>query len=276
MSMDKGDGYAGIWRMLSEHWLWTEDRPKTYAEAWIDIIWQVQHKTKPQKVRIKNRILICNYGESLKALDTWAKRWQWSKTEVRRFFILLKDDDMIETVSETVTTRLTVCNYKDYDPKMQVRKTVSDTIRNASETHLTPDKKVKKVKNEKKSKGINPVELIPAFEEFVQKFYNEYVMVHYPRSSTNIEGERKAVKILLRRGNEDIDEYYQILKFLQSDSFWRSNIRSIAKLTKKNKDGDMYYFDVILNKSKQLSMRSGRTGLQSKNKVMPKRWRNNG
>ena len=164
--MDKSDGYVAIWRMLEKHWLSTEDRPKTQFEAWIDIIWQVQHSTKPTKVKIGNQLLVCNYGESLKALGTWASRWGWNKSAVRKFFILLASDDMIETVNETVTTRLKVCNYKIYDPKMQPKKNDIETQQNALETHETPDKNVKNGNNDKehkeKKKSNNPDGLLPA------------------------------------------------------------------------------------------------------------------
>ena len=149
-------GYIGLWRKIREHWLWKENRPKTRAEAWIDILLEARFDPNPDKVPIKDKILFCNYGESLKSLDTWAERWGWNKSKVRRFFKLLESDGQIVTVNETVTTRLTVCNYKDYDIKNQKCETVNEThlkrIRNASETHLTPEEEGKEGKKRKEVK----------------------------------------------------------------------------------------------------------------------------
>ena len=65
---------------------------------------------------IKGRELQCRRGQSLKALETWAERWGWSKSKVVRFFKVLKQDGMIECKSEGVTTRLTIVNYDRYNP----------------------------------------------------------------------------------------------------------------------------------------------------------------
>ena len=51
----------------------------------------------------------------MNSLDTWAKKWGWHKSKVRRFFNLLEQDAMIVTKSETQTTRITVCNYGIYN-----------------------------------------------------------------------------------------------------------------------------------------------------------------
>jgi len=249
-------GYVAIWRKLTDHWLWNEDREKTRAEAWIDIIMQVQHSKEPSKHLIRGRIIFCHYGESIKALDTWGSRWKWKKGKVRTFLKLLEKDGQIETVNETVTLRLIVCNYKDYDAKAQSKKTVSST-QNARRTHdqgtqNAPDKNVKNVNNEKNENksAVKSVDLPTDFDEYVTKFYNEYIMTHYPRSTTKIENERKAVRLLLNKDYNSLSDYHDVLKFLQDDSFWRGNIQSINKLT-KIKDG-VRYFDKILTKSREL------------------------
>ncbi len=161
--MSEVKGYVGIWRKLEYHWLWNEDRPKTRFEAWIDLIWCARHEEKNNEVLIKGKVLICHYGESLRSLLTLSRRWGWSKSKVRRFLELLEKERQIDTVNETVTTRITICNYEQYDPKKQKRETVSEThskrTRNALETHSNPKKNVKNVKNVKngKNKSENPL-----------------------------------------------------------------------------------------------------------------------
>ncbi len=115
--MSENVGYIGLWREIRSHWIWEEDRPRTRLDAWIDIICEVRFSDEPKKVIIKDQIIMCHYGESLNSLETWAKRWGWNKSKVRRFFQLLEKEQQIVTVNETVTTRLTVCNYEKFDPK---------------------------------------------------------------------------------------------------------------------------------------------------------------
>lgn len=144
-------GYFALYRKLQDHPFWKEKRKFSKAEAWIDILWEAQHEKEPQKVMFGMQVLICNYGESLKSVRTWAKRWWWGETKVHRFLKLLKNMDQIETVNETVTTRLIVLNYSQYDPKNKKNETQpTDEIKhieNTSKTQAVTDKNDKNVMN---------------------------------------------------------------------------------------------------------------------------------
>jgi len=141
-------GYFALWRKLQDHPFWKERREFSKAEAWIDILWEVQHKEGPREVTLGMTCLVCNYGESLKSLDTWSRRWGWNKSKVRRFLLLLQKMNQIQCKSEQKTTRITVLNYNQYDP----RRNASETTATRNETTATPDKNVKKEKKEKITK----------------------------------------------------------------------------------------------------------------------------
>lgn len=156
------NGWIKLHRKLKDHWLYTESREFSKLEAWIDILMEVNHK--PHKVPIGNVLLTVNQGESLNSLDTWSKRWKWNKSKVRRFFKMLQDDHMIRIKSETKTTRLTVCNYESYQVERNANETQVKRKRNASDTHLTPNKNDKKEKKEKN---------IPTWDEFLEHALNK-------------------------------------------------------------------------------------------------------
>lgn len=61
----------------------------------------------------------------MRSLETLSKRWNWSKPRVRRVLLLLKKRNMIELKSEQKSTRITICNYDNYQGE-----------RNASETQV--------------------------------------------------------------------------------------------------------------------------------------------
>jgi len=145
--MDRG--YFALWRKFQEHRFWKEKRVFSKAEAWIDILWETQHKKEPQQVVFGMKVLICNYGESLKSIRTWAKRWGWGRPKTHRFLKLLQNMRQIDTVSETVTTRITVLNYKEYDPRNSCSETQSCHDRATSVPDAYTDKKDKKEKKEK-------------------------------------------------------------------------------------------------------------------------------
>ena len=138
-----------MWRKVQDHPFYKERREFSKLEAWIDILMEVQHDPEPQDVLFNMTIIKCHYGESLKSLDTWALRWGWDKSKVRRFLSLLKRLNQIHTINERKTTRLTVLNYKDYDPRATLK-------RHSNDTQTTPDKNEKNVKKEKISTPLNP------------------------------------------------------------------------------------------------------------------------
>jgi len=186
-------GYLALWRKLSDHPFWKEEREFSKAEAWIDILWEVQHSEKPQEVLLGMTCLICNYGESLKSLETWSKRWNWNKSRVRRFLKLLENMNQIRHTSEQKTTRITVLKYSQYDPRRNATETQLKRQRNDSETQATPDKNVKNVKNVKngkKTKDIvfNPHSIRPEWIE--EKDWSDIILHRKKHKNKPPETER--------------------------------------------------------------------------------------
>ena len=165
-------GYIGLYRKIQDNFLWKEKRAFSKLEAWLDILMEVQHREQPQQVALGMTVLTCNYGQSLKSINTWAKRWNWSQNKVRRFFKMLKSCSMIVTENEQVTTRLTVCNYGKYDIKKnqsgaqtQRQRTTNGT---ASEHHRQTDNNDNNEKNEKN--GLTP----PVFSSSSKNKYKTF------------------------------------------------------------------------------------------------------
>ncbi len=145
-------GYFALWRKFQEHRFWQEERVFSKAEAWLDILWETQHKKEPQEVLFGMKLLICNYGETIKSIRTWAKRWGWGRPKVHRFLKLLKKMRQIETVSETVTTRIIVLNYREYDPRHLKDDTQACRMRAGCVPDAYTDNNDKNVKNDNKKK----------------------------------------------------------------------------------------------------------------------------
>lgn len=138
--MSDKQGWIKLYRKIQDNPLWTEKRVFSRAEAWIDILIEVRHDEKPANVLIGSTLVVCNRGQCIKSLDTWALRWGWNKSAVRRFFELLQNMEQIRHESATKTTRLTVCNYDTYNQERNGSETETKRKRNALDTHLTPNK----------------------------------------------------------------------------------------------------------------------------------------
>ena len=141
-------GWIKVHRKVQDHWIFKEQREFSRFEAWLDILLCANHSE--QKVIIQGTVYTVKQGESLHSLETWAKRWNWSKTKVRRFFDTLTKELMIVTTNETKTTRVTICNYASYQVERNADETTKKRRKNASETQTAPNKNEENDKNENK------------------------------------------------------------------------------------------------------------------------------
>jgi len=125
------NGWIKLHRSLTEHWIYNERRKFSKLEAWIDILMTVNYEDK--KVLIKGKLYDVKRGQSILSLDSWAKRWNWDKSAVRRLFNLLQNDSMIEIISDNITTHITVCKYDSYQGIENANETPTKRKRTANE-----------------------------------------------------------------------------------------------------------------------------------------------
>jgi predicted transcriptional regulator len=229
---NRSRGYIALFRSLQKHWLYPDGRAFTEYEAWIDLLMQANHKTRT--VRVKNQLIKCKRGESVRSISQWAERWNWSRSKVYRFLNLLQDDGMIETVSETVTSRITICNYESYqDPKnnteTQVKQGRNDgetqvkRPRNASETVSNTNKNVNNANNGKNEKNERESTHAPTreevlkfflsnkgFKEWADEFFEHYTTAQWQSSNGNRFDWRVRARQWIRenRLSANLDEPY--------------------------------------------------------------------
>jgi hypothetical protein len=149
-------GWIKIHRSITNHWLYSEKRVYSKLEAWYDMLIAVNYSDS--KTLIKGKLYEVKRGQSIMSLDSWAKRWSWDKSKVRRFLNTLQNDNMIELKSDTITTQLTICNYESYQGERNTDETPVKRKRNAGETQTTL---IEERKEEKKF-------IIPTFNDVLE------------------------------------------------------------------------------------------------------------
>lgn len=82
--------------------------------------------------------------------------------------------------------------------------------------------------------------------EFANNFYN-YLFTNYPDKKFNltdkvIKDGAKAIRILNKTDNYDLNTITAVLKYGLKDDFWYKQINSLSALTKKSKSNDMRKF----------------------------------
>lgn len=155
-------GWISVHRDITSHWLYQEKREFSKLEAWLDLLINVNHSE--QKVMIKGSLFTVKRGESIMSLETWAKRWNWNKSKVRRFLQMLESDKMVVTKNERITTRLTICNYDSYQDARNADETQTKHKQNADETQMTPNNN---------DNNVNKENNISNYEEKIDFFINE-------------------------------------------------------------------------------------------------------
>jgi hypothetical protein len=139
------EGWIKIHRKIKDHWLWGSDHRLKW---WIDILLTVNHADS--KILIKGKLIECKRGQSVRSLETWAKDWNVTKKTVKEFFELLQKDSMLLYESVQISTRITVCNYEDYQEVVNAKETKGKRKVNGEETDTTPKQECKEgIKNEK-------------------------------------------------------------------------------------------------------------------------------
>lgn len=145
-------GYIKLHRKLQDHKFWKERRVYSKAEAWLDILMEANYKE--EDVLIGSQIIKCERGHSLNSADTWAKRWKWSRSRVKRFLKLLESQSMIELLPCSKTTHLSVCKYDSYQSERTASELQVNRKRTASEPQADTNNKDKEDKEVKKGKDI--------------------------------------------------------------------------------------------------------------------------
>lgn len=95
-----------------------DDQPFTEREAWA---WMIAAAAPAERFRRLGQVrVLVKRGQFKHSHRFLAKRWQWSVARVQRFLAKLVAESMIESVTESGVTCVTLCNYDKYQPSTAV------------------------------------------------------------------------------------------------------------------------------------------------------------
>jgi len=146
------EGWIKIYRSITDHWIWGNP---DYFKAWITMLMTVNYEKK--QTLVDGEILICDRGQSLLSLSSWANLFKWKSVKrVRTFFELLEKDGIIVREGLRKTTRVTICKYDSYQGNGQTEGTQRARSGHAAGTHGATTKEGKKGKKERNINNIIP------------------------------------------------------------------------------------------------------------------------
>jgi len=149
-------------RKLFDHFLWTEKRVFSRAEAWIDLIQLVSYTNNNEKI-IGGVKVVWERGQYPVSYLFLSQRWHWSVSKVRAFLKVLRNSNQINTQTTNVATMLTLCNYDIYNVIKQADEQADDIANDKQKASGRQEvKKIKKIEEERSLKEINNKENLQA------------------------------------------------------------------------------------------------------------------
>lgn len=108
------EGWNKIYRSIQEHWLWTCE-PFSRGQAWIDLLLMANYKEA--KIMVNGNLEVVERGQRITSIRKLSDRWKWSTKKVTHFLDQLVKDKMIEYISDSSKTVVTIVNYDKYQGK---------------------------------------------------------------------------------------------------------------------------------------------------------------
>jgi uncharacterized phage protein (TIGR02220 family) len=144
-------GWIKLYRDITDHWIWQE-KPFDKRSAWIDLILMANHKDN--KFVFGNELAEVKRGSFITSVRKLCDKWGWSNTKVTSFLQILKNDNMIDFISDTKKTVITIANYGLYQDINDTETTQKHHENDTKTSQKHTNKNDKNVKNEKNLKTI--------------------------------------------------------------------------------------------------------------------------
>lgn len=209
-------GWIKLNRSISEHWIWSMDKPFDRLHAWVDILLSVNHTE--QKIPLNKNIITIEKGAMITSERKLAERWGWSRTKVTDFLKTLENDCMVDIKKLRAGTYLKVLTYEDYGESQSFKKAVEEPLKSLQETTRKPQKSLNKnYKNDNNDNNYNNIYTCEKihFADNVTMTNDEY------KSLIESVGEDKAKRAVLKldnykgsKGKEYKSDYRAILSWV--------------------------------------------------------------
>ncbi|MCF8219794.1 MAG: hypothetical protein K9J21_12545 [Bacteroidales bacterium] len=255
--------------------------PPHVREIWDWLIKEANHKEKKIHGNIfKRGELIRSYRDIQEGLHWMVgfRKEKYSKWQCEMAMKWLTKRQMITTTKTTRGMIITVCNYDYYQNpenyeshkgshnKATTKPQGTDTI-NKNEKNAKNDKKKEEDKillsqvdvstlNDRDKKNY---QVAISFWELVKSNLSELDIKSPATEKATYKLWVDPIRLLIEKDKRTIEEFREIFIFLQQDEFWKEQIRSTAKLRKKNKE-NITYFEVLLTKARNEQRKQKRSG----------------
>jgi len=220
------DGFLKLYRKFFEHFLWTEKREYSKAEAWVWILKEARYQPGKNKKLISGKLIEWQRGQLPASYRFLKEAWSWgSTTKVKNFLSMLEKEHMIKTSKTQGQNVITVCKYSTYNTlekdKKNSKKTEKRRGENEGKTQEAQNsKKGNKGNNKNKhttrprTKGV-PIPdqlLVDGFEDKIQEYWEHLLQMFNKNPSIQmVEGKFRRLLELKNQGHNPVDVIQQTI-----------------------------------------------------------------
>ena len=191
----------------------------------------------------------------------------YTKPQMKTAMKTLRDLGLINTTKVLAGTIITICNYEYYQRISNYEKTSENpnetpmnTLSTNNQDALLNNKNIKNNKKIKKKYMIdikdfknlnNNSKIAYKFWELFRNRAQELDLSIKSIESAELEEWTKPIKELTDTHNKVHEEFQEVYQFLSKNEFWKGIIKSTKKLLEKDKNGNIYFDTLLLQKREE-------------------------
>ncbi len=190
----------------------------SYVHLWVHLLLSANHK--PREFMFNGNIVVIKEGQLLTGRKRLSEDTGISESTIERILKLLETEQQIGQQKTTKHRIITILKWREY----QIVDSVVDSERTTNGQRADTNKNVKNEENEKK-KDYSPEAIS------LSNFLFNLIRGNDPKAKEPLWDKwREEMDKLIRIDGRDALEIERVIKFSQSNDFWKSNILSAKKL----------------------------------------------
>lgn len=224
-------GWISLHRKITEHPFYQEKRKFSKFEAWIDLLLLANHKDN--KVLFGNEIIEVERGSFITSKRKLMERWGWSNTKVETYLNLLVTQGMIVQKSDTKKTVITIVNYDFYQGDSNKKRHETDAKTPRNRTNNNDNNVNNENKNKISRKSAQRIYEDDSDEMILVNYFIEQIRKNDPKfKEPNKQTWADTFRLLMNKDERDKREIAKLIKWVQQNEFWKSNVLSPTSLRK--------------------------------------------
>ena len=139
------EGWIKTYRSLINHWIWKDSE---YLKAWIYLLFRANFSNA--NVLVDKMLVNVSKGQFITSLKKLSDDTGMSIQRLRTFLKLLEIDQMVKIETSSKLTKITICNYDNYQDAQHTANTLPTHCQHTANTLPTTDKNENNIKKENK------------------------------------------------------------------------------------------------------------------------------